>query len=305
MASEQDNTDELGIVRVGMPVKDGCPILRRTKAFVIQEGVVATLEFVFRDPRGLPVDLTPVNRISQSSTSSQSAAEDAGDTVLLRLREIMGNSSSKTWQVEGTIVDAANGVVRAALPTDFTGSSGIYTAGWAFVRNYQTKLINTALISVEPTLYGSEHSGPPTLNELRMHMWDSDPNENVLLDDVEFGDEQIIEAITKPVEYFNEATPRLSVIYNTKNFPWHSQWVDAIIAHLLSFAAAYYRRNRLQGSAGGINVDDLNKEREYTAASKADWDAYKTFVLIKKTELNMADGCADWGSVYGTESHSM
>ena len=301
--------DELDVIRPGIPTRDRCPILRRLNAFLVPEGSDATLEYIFRDRQGHPVNLLPAAPLSEASLgsapslSSQTAGEP--DTVLVRFQEALGGSNM--WQVEGIVTDAAHGIVRAVPPCGLTKQRGLYNASWAFVRDNRKLLINNALVSVDATLFGasaSALSGPPTIQEIRMHLWDSDPNENVLLDDVEFGDEQIALAITKPVEYFNEALPPIRP-FTTRNFPWRDHWIEATVAHLLMFAAAFYRRNRLGGSAGGQTIDDLNKEREYALAAKEAWEEYKTWVTLKKVSLNAQDFVGEIGSMYGQANRGM
>lgn len=315
---------ELEVITAGIPAKDNCPVLTRIKAFLVQEGTAPYLEYVFRSRDGRPLDLRgaadPVpgpslssdtsgastsSTASQSSTSSQAAP--AEDAVLVRIREAIGigaDDSQRIWRVAGIITDAANGVVRAKLGASLCGQSGLYQMDWAFVRNSDVVLINNTLLSIEPTLFGAGNNlrphtlGCPTIQEIRMQMVDSAPAENSLLDDVEFGDDQILQAIVKPVQYFNQQPPPLGYFYNTTNFPWKQAWIDATIGYLMGFAAATYRRNRLGGSAAGINIDDMNKENEYLREAERRGREWKDFVLQKKVELNMQQGAGGIGSPY-------
>jgi hypothetical protein len=299
---------ELDVITAGIPrSRNDCPILRRVKAFIVSEGVRATIEHIFRDRQGRPMDLSTVDTVSESASISSTEP----DTVLARIREIMGNDQSTTWLAEGQITDAANGVVQVLLPHGPANQSGLYNLSLAFIRGGEIQLVNDTLLSVEASLFGKgngvdQHTqGPPTIDEIRMHMWDSDPAENVLLDDLEFGAEQICSAISKPVEYFNETNPPIGLHFTTANYPYRSHWLDAIVSHLLTYAAAFYRRNRLQGGGGGLQVDDLNKAEAYEAVAKAGWNDYKDFVLRKKTEINMAQCVGSLGSEYGASAQNM
>jgi hypothetical protein len=300
----------LEVVRAGLPDDDGCPILTRIKAFIVQEGMRATLEHIFRDRAGLACDLTPgqvQSESSASSGSSDSSATTTDDVVTMRIREFIGpvdNSTVSVYSVTGTISDAAEGAVRAVIPAEVACRAGIYQLSWRFQRDGETTLINDGLLSVERSLFGDLtdqplHDGPPTLNEFRMQIMDSGAAENVLLDDVEFDDEQLIIALIKPIRYFNEVPPPLSIQYNTFTFPWYSHWVDAAAGYLCQFAAHNYRRNRFKTDAGGVTVDDKNKEREYLQQSVLLINEYKEWVTLKKCEINARSFVGTVGSTYG------
>lgn len=303
---------DLDIITAGIPLKDGCPVLRRLKAFMSQEGVVATLEHIFRDNQGNPIDLTTAftdNPISESAEGAVSESnEPAEATVIAKFREYTGLlcQPRDTLVVEGTIVDPANGVIRARIPEAVYAQSGLYTVGFGYVRDSQLKFVQQTILSVERSLFGygtpagPHTSGCPTINEVRMHLADSDPAENSLLDAVEFDDEQILLALVKPIEQFNEYPPTLTVQYNTTNFPWRSNWLDATCGYLYQFAAAFYRRNRLQITGGGKTLDDRNKEPEYLRIAQQHLATWKDFMLAKKIFLNARECVGSVGSLYGT-----
>jgi hypothetical protein len=302
--------DAIDIVTAGLPEIDDCPVLTRIKAFVVQEGIRATLQHVMRDRQGRVLDLTPVDteEVSEESEESASASTTTSvDTVKMRVKEFVGDIDGNqvvTHEVSGTIADAATGIVQARLPTLIVSRAGLYQLSWGFYRDSVLKIVNDGLLSVERSLYGNiteapAHNGPPTISEIRMQMMDSSPAENLLLDDVEFNDEQIALAITKPIMDFNESLPPLNTLFNTLNFPWRSHWLDATIAYLYRFAAAGYRRNRLATRAGGVDVDDKNKEAEYLRMSQLMLEEWKKFVLMRKTQLNGRAFTGAVGSPYG------
>lgn len=313
------------IVTAGIPDNDGCPILTRIKAFIVYEGTIPTLEHVFRDRNGKPVNLAcdDVVQVSESASESASASASASASVsasqssetpfpagevILRVTEFIGGirpPKRKLHSMAGTVVDAAAGVVRCSLNSDITRRAGIYQLSWGLHCDGQIKFVNEGLLSVERSLFGdgvespAHISGPPTINEIRMQMMDSSGAENLLLDDVEFDDETIALAITKPVMEFNEVPPPLCRQYTTQDFPWKSHWMDAIIGYLHQFAAAHYRRNRLGTQAGGVTVDDKNKETEYLRAAAMYLSRWRDFLVNKKVEINMKAAVGSVGSTYG------
>ena len=287
-------------ITAGLPTKDGCPILTRLKAFIVDQSTVVKLEHVVRDRNGNPFDLSqylPVPNSDSGSDSDSDNVQDGSGKVIVRFREFTGTGiptcNDPLWQELGAAVDAAAGTVSVVPPRTLMARSGIYEVNWG-VENSDGDLVlaDRSLLSVERSLFGYTsnkkymNDGPPTIQEIRMLIMDSAPSENLLLDDVEFADEQILLAITRPLQIWNETPPPIE-IYSTRTFPWRGAWVDGILAELYQIAAAHYRRNRLQTSAAGVDSDTKNKEREYLAASQFMTDKFMTWLRDKKVSINM------------------
>ena len=296
------------IITAGSTVLDGCPVLTRLKAFVTAQGVPVTLSMIMRDSKGNPVNLSAIIDVSEASEShdvdSESADEgDGGDaSVVLQVAEFDPDSSTTVISIVGKITDAAGGVIQAGLPYKIYQTAGIYTLTWTYLLHGVPQYSNNAILSVERNLLAPQiklGKGPPTINEVRMAIMDSAAAENVLLDGVEFQDEQILLAMIKPINYFNETNPPLSQTFSTRNFPWREHWITGAIAQLHYFAAANYRRNVLMVNTGGVSIADKNKEQEYLRAAKLYDDQWKQFALSKKVQLNAAAFFGTYGSMYG------
>lgn len=290
------------IITAGIPEKDRCPVLTRIKAFIGTQGVCSQLEYVFRDRQGNPINLLtalglqePVS-ISTGVSVSDSIPSSQG-VVRLRVKEYLGTGRSPIrnplWEMTGEFVDPERGVVRAPLNAAIVEHPGIYSLGWGVAdENGQLLAVNDGLLSIERSLFAAKiktvlaNLGPPTLNEIRMTIADSSPAENLLLDDLEFGDEQIMLAVALPIQFFNDRPPPLGFEYTTRNFPFRSEWFSAIQAQLYKIAAAGYRRNRLPYTAGGVTISDQDKEKEYLGAYQMLWEDWKNFVMNKKVSMN-------------------
>jgi hypothetical protein len=307
--------DAQRIIRAGIPEVDDCPILTRIGAYVVEQGVHATLEHVFRDRKGNPVDLSDslALPVSASSASTSTAAHPTG-TVLLRVKEWLGVGANSVrnpiWEVRGSGRDPAAGTVRVTLDDDLTALPGIYELSFAVTgTDGKPLLVNQGILSVERSLFYDTRNaaemyrnlGPPTLMEVRMWMMDSSPNENLLLDDVEFKDEQILLAMTEPVRLWNESPPPIET-YTTRDFPWRGAWASGVLGRLHLMAATGYRRNRLAHSAGGVSVDDKNKEREYAAEGQRLWEEYKAWMFNKKIERNLRKFVGQGVSAYSARA---
>lgn len=300
-----------GVVRAEMPQMDDCNVLTRLKAFVVDQGVCAVLEHVFRDRRGNPVDLsawlTDCQAVSASlsasssgsgSSSSSSSCSTAGTpagVVKLRIKEWLGAGTSPErnpfWTAYGEAYDATAGVVRVRLPAEAVEQAGIYELNWAVVNETgHALLIDRAIMSVDKSLFARDPAivtrnlGPPTLQEIRMRLMDSSRTENLLLDDVEFKDEQILQAVAEPVRLWNETPPPIRT-FTTRDFPFRGAWFQGIIGQLHLTAATHYRRNLLRQTVGG--GADKDKEREYMAEGQRLWAEYVAWVKDKKVEINL------------------
>lgn len=296
------------VVRAGVPQRDGCKILGRLPAFIVPQGVPATLEHVFRDTTGRALSLLDYFLPdSESSASSASFSSPAGYSIKLRARDWLGVGLSATqnpaWEVVGTVTEAASGTVQAVLPAGLVERSGIYELSWALVDVDSTPvLISTALLSVERSMWPADvanmyqNLGPPTLQEIRMRLMDSAAAENLLLDDLEFSSEQIALALTEPVRLWNETPPPIET-FTTRDFPFRGAWISGVMAQLHLMAATNYRRNRLRHQAAGVAVDDLGKEPEYLAEGRRLWDEYRAWLSNKKVEINVRKF---WGAAWSS-----
>lgn len=127
--------------------------------------------------------------------------------------------------------------------------------------------------------------------DIRIWLRDNDPSANVLLDDFEFSAEELRTAQTLAVDYWNETPPAIQG-YNYDKFPYRYALLRGTAANLLFMAAHRYRRNELQYSAGGLQVNSEAKSQAYDQAGQRLWAEYTQWVRMKKRELNAALG---WG----------
>ncbi len=288
-------TDDPLLVKAGIPEMDDCKVLTRLKAFVVDQGVCATLEHTFRDKTGNPRDLSSWLDSGTSESGSSSSSVPPAGTVKVRVKEWLGSGPSScrnpVWDVYGDAQNASGGVVRATLEPAIVEQAGIYELNWAVMdENGRPVVIDRGLLSVEKSMFPVElvhiykNLGPPTLQEVRMRLMDSSKNENLLLDDVEFKDEQILMAMWEPIRAWNESPPPIET-YTTRNFPFRGAWISGVLGQLHLVAANHYRRNVFRGAAGGTS--DKDKEKEYLAEGQRLWQEYLAWMLNKKVEINL------------------
>lgn len=274
------DVDDLDVVESSTATNaDGCEVLTRVNAFVVQAATSPVLQFTFRDRAGRPVSLLPANA---------EAITDA-EQVIVRFRELdyeAFDCQDTAFNVEAQITDAAEGVVRVIVPSPVVRSPGLHRVEFGFQRRGEMKLIGRTLLSVEATGFAASPSeGAPTIGEIRGQMMDF-AADNLRLENVEFSDEQIIDALRWPIQDFNEKSPYLHQQFNTRTFKWRAQWIDAAVGRLYQYAAAWYRRNKIGGQGGGLALNELDRDVPYAQASQAMLQQWNQFRDSKKVELN-------------------
>ncbi len=250
------------------------------------------------DKDGLPVDLSACNSLPMK--------------VVLRLRDqIALSNTSPVVQVDGTVTDAPTGKVEVALTQNMVGVPGIFYGEMALI-NIPAEEAGLPCVVFSNTFYviinrsafdarsQSRDGGPPSIAEIRLHLRDSAPSESYLLENLMFDDAEIALAIGRPVMYWNEIPPPIRT-FTTKNFPFRYHWLEGICANLFLMVAEQFRRNQLSYSAGGIQVDDQNKEAAYERAGQARWQAYREWVRGTKASINL-EGC--YGEVTSNYKYS-
>jgi hypothetical protein len=189
------------------------------------------------------------------------------------------------------------------FPVDVTPAVGVgetVVAKQQLVRDVSLVFSNILYLVVERALFGaaSPRQGPPTIAEVRLALRDY-PETNLLLDDYEFDDAEIALAASRIVDYFNELAPPLGRYFTTDDFPWRFHWLEGIAWQLFITAAHWHRRGELPYSAGGVQINDIGKEKQYLQAAMQQMQLFKEWASKKKVQLNMEDGFGGIGSEYG------
>jgi hypothetical protein len=298
------------VIAPAQTVLDGCPVLPKIQCHQINMGQSARLLWNFKNPQGLPVNLEAcVDDCAQSSNSISEPLDAGGGTtcgVLLRIRELSGYDpqNDQLFVVGATVLDPATGLVRSDhLPAGVVTEPGIYMEEWAVISPEGLMLFsNQCYLFVQQGLFGitdvtRRYFGPPSFQEIRLSLRDNSGADNSLLDDVEFDAAEIAMACLRPVRRWNEIPPPLTP-FTTKTFPFKEMWILGIQAYLLEIAAHNYRRNQLAYSAGGIQVDDKNKEPVYAKASMTLMQQFNEMLKAKKMEINTRLMWGGLGSAY-------
>jgi hypothetical protein len=281
--------------------QNGQAVLTRMRAISITQGQTATIKWQMQAKDGVPVNL---------SACAVSTPENQLKVVFRMKEQIALGNQNPIYSLDAAVVDEDKGEVSVELPANMVGIPGIYYGEMALVtaetgneNNPQVVFSNLFYVIINRGTFGSEGNagGPPSIAEVRLHLRDSSPNESFLLENLMFDDAEIALAIARPVMYWNEIPPPLDQVYNTQNFPFRYHWLEGICANLFLMVAEQYRRNQLQYQAGGIAVDDQNKETNYERAGQARWQAYREWVRATKAAINL-EGC--YGEVASNYKYS-
>ena len=295
-----DCHDQL-VLRPSVTRVDGRPILTKTPAVATAQGMAPVIEMVLRDGEGRPINFSTCGFDSASSSSSSSLS----GTVKLRAREILSNpSTAPLIDVEGIFTNAAAGVVRAKMPVEATGLNGILEGNWG-VFSSSGELIHSTnfYILIERSQFNTTGvnglRGLPAVREIRLYLRDSSPEDNPLLNTLEFDLSEICEVMVQCVQHWNTSQPKINRFFNTTNFPNPTVLFDGIMGELYILAAKHYRRNQLAYNAGGIAVDDKNKAQEYEAIGNQMLQEYMKWVKMTKVQINKEAWDGSFGSTYG------
>lgn len=305
------NCDAQNTIEPMQTVVDGCPVLPKLQCHEVQMAQNAKLLWNFKNPQGKLVNL--IDCMGGCSVSSISADQfdiynNPGCGPVLRMRELSGVDpmTDNVIEINASIIDATVGLVRSdPLPDVITRNPAVYLEEWGFFdTNGNMVFSNQCYTFIRRGLFGinsdpsKRNLGPPTIEEIRLSMRDNSPADNLLLDDFEFDAAEIAQAVLRPVMYWNEIPPPIQPLLTTKTFPFREMWLVGIQAYLFDAAASHYRRNQLAYNAGGVAVDDKNKEQQYRAISNQLMSQFREMATAKKIEINISLFSGSLGSPY-------
>ncbi len=246
------------------------PLTARMRSFRVSGK--SELQLVFQNTKGQAYDLTDFD----------------GEFKCL-LRELV--SGSHPIQCHVSIEKPEEGLLSIKIPLlphgIYRGIIGMY-------------LDNDLILENHFRVYSSHDlaRGLTTIEDIRLLIRDTHPEESYLLEDLTFSDEEVVLALERTIRYFNEVPPDLGRYLTTANFPWPYHLAEGVMAQLFLIAANAARKNSLQYSAGGLSFSDQEKEGQYLQAYQLHWQSYQRFVSDKKTEINMNSCYGDILSPY-------
>jgi hypothetical protein len=186
------------------------------------------------------------------------------------------------------ILDAATGMTQLVLTKSNLAYAGVWLAAVQVLEGEDVIIQYEIYLYVEKGLHSSERTNVPiSMADVRMALLDCCPADNSLLDDVEFGDAEIVHAIRMPVDEWNETPPLISGYqYTPATFPYRYNWTQATAAELLRMASRRLFRNKLDYSAGGLQVQDRARAPIYDQIAERMRKEWKEWILREKRRIN-------------------
>lgn len=259
---------------------DKVPLNAKPQVYDIRVHQDAYLDFLFTDDAGNPQDLDNLPGVGFKAYIRESVAH------------------GHLHECAVSVVDADKGKLQihvspkeSHLPGIFNGSVICYPLNnpQAIIKECPFYLYITYGINSVDT------NGPLSLVELRLYLRDTSPEENLLIDGLNFTDEEILLATKLTIQKFNDIPPRENFpVFNSTNFPFKSILMDGVLGQLFFMAAEYHRKNNLQYSAGGVSLNDKNKEPNYLQAANMHWQEFLQNAKAEKVKLNMD---LNWGTI--------
>ena len=289
--------DELRAAAPHDPTREGCPVRTKRRNVTVEKGVPATVDWHLRDAEGRDRDLSSILPPPADSLST-SVPGYACVKVRFALADVV---AQQVQEVAGESISPSSGHVRFALPESIYNRAGVHLMSVGVIGTDGKPVVtDSGLVFVEPGLWGDVSLqgtvGPPSFKEIRGYIRDTRA-ENDFLRDVEFDDDEIVQAIIAPVREANEMLPIVTQ-WTCQNFPYRELWIKGALGHLYRVAAAWYLRQKIQTSHGGITVDDRNKNAEYDKKSEMYLAEFRTSIRALKVRLNIQRGFGTLSSTY-------
>jgi hypothetical protein len=254
------------------------------------------VEFLLRNPSsGQPINLTDYD-ITDSSSSSSSGNLTG---VMIVLKELPSDNNA-WYEEQALIVDAAAGKIRIAYTAHDVRRAGIFTGEAQIWQDGLMKRIFPFFFNVNPSLSGSAGDSLHVLSvaEIRMTLRDTDPEANTLLDELEYKQEEIMLAIRRCIQYWNEVPPPIGT-YKPTNFPFPYHLSIGVASILYGMATHLKLRNDLDYSAGGVTVKDTMDWPSYREMQDRLWQQWTDWVKATKYRMNIEGAFKVLGSGYG------
>lgn len=144
-------------------------------------------------------------------------------------------------------------------------------------------------LCIRKGMTGSDRGTDITAMDVRLALMDTSAEANQLLDDLEFSDMMIYNAIERCINEWNETPPELNRRYDATTFPYKEALIKGAVGYLMQAIAYRYTRNRMTYAASGLQLDTSDKGPQYIQLASQARMEWKSFIAAKKTEHNMAE----------------
>ena len=194
-------------------------------------------------------------------------------------------------------------------PKELDYHEGVWYAEFLAYKGSELRHDYRAYLCIRKGTRGSKSGPHPvTCMDVRLAVMDTSAEMNTLLDDLEFSDMMIMNAVERAIDEWEETPPRLQRHFDATNFPFREHLIKGAVGYLMQSVMYRYMRNRMQYSAAGLSFDKNDKGQVYLTLAQQARQEWKNFVAAMKTSMNMEEcmGCVsqpwfeggyyDWGN---------
>ena len=284
------------------------PLLRKKRAIGTKAGQRAYLKMPLLDNTGAAIDLTDYgiatgtgsDYLQYALSNNNGYLPDLTNQARVMARYTEASSGGPTVvQVTASVIDAAAGMIMCEIPTTITDVVGVYQADVAIVDKTNTPIYsNECFVYNEASAWGAGRGTIPALSDMRLSLRDSDPAENELIENYDFGLPELCYAVVRTVRFWNSQPPFV-LGASTISFPNTEVMMLGTQLYLFELAEEHYRRNKLTYSAGQTQLDDKDKEQNYNRAYQDRYQRFRQLVMHNKAAINMGRGWASFAGHYG------
>jgi len=258
----------------------GTPVVR------LSQGQTVLYQYQIKNDDNEAIDITSIGADVDGLGSSSSA----DNTVSVKFAVANTLGSQNIFTIDCTIIDGTEGTVEIKFTTAETTNSGMFTGSIGIFRGDKLVFQQLVYLEIMPNNFSALDSNATlTVPEVRMELMDVCPGANYLLDELEFTDNEIVHAMRKAVDMYNEMPPPVGA-YAYNNFPYRANWINGTVGILLQMIAFRYRRNALQYSSGGVTIADQEKAREYAEIGIRLEEQYRLWAQQTRIGMNMKAG---------------
>jgi hypothetical protein len=266
---------------------ENTPALAKVECAVIQQGTVATIQWEFRDKHGEPISLA--NLMQKPDNSNKVIQNIVLDYYFEIIIQPADEPEGIRWTSRAEIKNAEEGQICFDVPLAVSDLGGLFVLNLCLCRVLDNRpiYIQKGLLSVERSGWYTGHTCKmPTINDIRMRIMDT-PQENLLNNYVEFTSADILDSVVSAVRVWNGMTPdAIALRYTCQTFPFIEPWMWYITSSLYHKAALRYTRSKLNINHGGIQGDDLDRDKDYFQIARMYEERWTTWAVQKKQELN-------------------
>lgn len=239
------------------------------------------------DEQGNPIDVSDYIPDDDGGGSSSSSSVEHYSTGPFLVAKDYAADTSPLMTVLLDIVDAPTGQVRWSFEPDEVPFPGLWLAQVILYKDDVAERVIPYYLYIRANIHAStpQNYYPLHIADVRMYLRDMVPEANTLLEDYEFTDDEIMYAIRRPVDQWNETPPPVGC-YTTTTFPYRYYWTIAAAAELLQMAAHRYARNELDYAAAGVRIQDQNKAQTYLAVAERLKKEWMWWLEMKKMEVS-------------------